>query len=43
MNTPIKVLTRPVVQGTLQDRDRHGAQWTFILLDALGAVEEDWP
>jgi len=34
-------LPRPVVQGALQDRDMHGAQWAFILLDALGAGEED--
>ncbi|MBC3361477.1 DUF4387 family protein [Pseudomonas sp. SWRI154] len=28
-------LPRPVVQGALQDRDMHGAQWAFVLLDAL--------
>ncbi|WP_058545125.1 DUF4387 family protein [Pseudomonas fluorescens] len=36
-------LPRPVVQGALQDRDMHGAQWAFILLDALGAGEDDRP
>lgn len=28
-------LPRPVVQGALHDRDMHGAQWAFILMDAL--------
>ncbi|CAH0129988.1 DUF4387 family protein [Pseudomonas mediterranea] len=36
-------MPRPVVQGALQDRDMHGAQWAFILLDALGADEDDRP
>ena len=36
-------LPRPVVQGALQDRDMHGAQWAFILLDALGTGEDPRP
>lgn len=36
-------LPRPVAQGALQDRDMHGAQWAFILLDALGSGEDDRP
>lgn len=28
-------LPRPVVQGSLQDRDMHGAQWANVLTEAL--------
>lgn len=29
-------LPRPVVQGSLHDRDMHGAQWSNVLTDVLG-------
>ena len=28
-------LPRPVVQGSVADRDMHGAQWSYVLADAL--------
>jgi hypothetical protein len=33
-------LPRPVIQGALQDRDMHGAQWAFMVRDALLAAEQ---
>ena len=30
-------LPRPVVQGSLQDRDMHGAQWANVLTEALAS------